>query len=61
MVKWCSDSFSTLRENLGEEVDYDYYYKSQELKVFHGRQKLTSAKLKARKVMLDFKIDALYS
>ena len=36
--------------------------KSQELTVFHGRQKLTSAKnLKARKVMVDFKFDALYS
>ena len=29
--------------------------KSQELKVFHGRQKLTW------KVMVDFKFDALYS
>ena len=37
--------------------------KLQELMVFHGRQKLTSAKkeLKARKVMVDFKFDALYS
>ena len=36
--------------------------KSQELTVFPGRQKLTSAKeLKARKVMVDFKFDALYS
>ena len=24
--KRCSDRFSTLRENLGEEVDYDNYY-----------------------------------
>ena len=35
--------------------------KSQELTVFHGRQKLTSEELKARKVMVDFKFDALYS
>ena len=35
--------------------------KSQETTVFHGRQKLTSAmKDKARKVMVDFKFDALY-
>ena len=34
--------------------------KSQELTVFPGRQKLTSAnELKARKVMVDFKFDAL--
>ena len=36
--------------------------KSPETTVFHGRQKLTSAmKKKARKVMVDFKFDALYS
>ena len=36
--------------------------KSQELTIFHGRQKLTSAKkLKTRKVLVDFKFDALYS
>ena len=36
--------------------------KSQELTFFLLRQKLTSAmKLKARKVMVDFKFDALYS
>ena len=35
--------------------------KSQETTVFHGRQKLTSAMIKARKVMVDFKFDALYS
>ena len=33
--------------------------KSQELTVFHGRQKLTSAK--ARKLIVDFKFDSLYS
>ena len=33
--------------------------KSQETTVFHGRQKLTSAIIKARKVMVDFKFDAL--
>ena len=48
MYKWCSDRFSTLRENPSEEVDYDIIIiimnKSQELTVFHGRQKLTSAK-----------------
>ena len=31
--------------------------KSQEMKVFSGRQKLTS---EARKVMVDFKFDAIY-
>ena len=36
--------------------------KSQELTIFHRRQKLSSAmKKKARKVMVDFKFDALYS
>ena len=36
--------------------------KSQELTVFHGRQKLTSAmKQRPEKVMVDFKFDALYS
>ena len=35
--------------------------KSQETTVFHGHQKLTSAITKARKVMVDFKFDALYS
>ena len=36
--------------------------KSQELTVFPGRQKLTSSKnIKARKAMVDFKFDALYS
>ena len=35
--------------------------KSQEMTVFGGRQILTSAmKTKARKVMVDFKFDALY-
>ena len=34
--------------------------KLQELTVFHGHQKLTSA-IKAKKVMVDFKFDALYS
>ena len=35
--------------------------KSQESTVFGGRQKLTSAyETKARKVMVDFKFDALY-
>ena len=35
--------------------------KSQELTVFHRCQKLTSAyELKARKVMVDLKFDALY-
>ena len=35
--------------------------KSQETTVFHGRQKLTTAiKTKARRVMVDFKFDALY-
>ena len=34
--------------------------KSQETTVFHGYQKMTSAILKARKVMVDFKFDALY-
>ena len=35
--------------------------KSQDVMVFSGRQKLTSAmKIKARKVMVDFKFDALY-
>ena len=34
--------------------------KSQETTFFHGYQKLTSAILKARKVMVDFKFDALY-
>ena len=33
--------------------------KSQETTVFHRRQKLTSA-MKAKKVMVDFKFDALY-
>ena len=38
--------FNTLRENPSEEDYYDNYYheKSQELTVFHGRQKLTFAK-----------------
>ena len=35
--------------------------KSQETTVFHGRQKLTRYEIKARKVMVDFKFDALYS
>ena len=26
MYKWFSDRFSTLRENLSEEDDYDNYY-----------------------------------
>ena len=35
--------------------------KLQETTVFHGRQKLVSAmKIRLRKVMLDFKFDALY-
>ena len=34
--------------------------KSQESTVFGGRQKLTSAMKQARKVMVDFKFDALY-
>ena len=29
MYKWCSDRFSTLRENLYEEDDYDNYYYEQ--------------------------------
>ena len=33
--------------------------KSQEMTVFYGHQKLTSA-MKAREVMVDFKFDALY-
>ena len=28
MYKWCSDRFSTLRENPSEEDDYDNYYKT---------------------------------
>ena len=52
MYKWCSDHFSTLWENPSEE-DMN---KSQELTVFHGRYEI-----KARKVMVDFKFDALYS
>ena len=53
MYKWCSDCFSTLRENPNEEVDENdiiiiiiiiIMNKSQELTIFHGRQKLTSAK-----------------
>ena len=43
----------------------DYYIddeEKQEFPVFVGHQKLTSAmKLKARKAMVDFKFDALYS
>ena len=35
--------------------------KSQEMTVFHGRQKLTSAMKQSQKVMIDFKFDALYS
>ena len=47
--KWCCDRFSILRENPYEEVDDDendiiiIMNKSQEMTVFHGRQKLTSA------------------
>ena len=57
--------FTILGENPSEEVDdYDNYYylnKSQETTVFGRHQKLTSAvKKKARKVMVDFKFDALY-
>ena len=58
-----------LRENPSEEVDdYDDYITiimnlSQETTVFGGRQKLTSCSygLKARKVVVDFKFDAVYS
>ena len=35
--------------------------KSQELTVFHGRKKWFRYEIKARKVMVDFKFDALYS
>ena len=47
--KWCSDRFSTLRENRLKKlimiiIIIIIMNKSQELTVFHGRQKLTSAK-----------------
>ena len=35
--------------------------KSQEMTVFHGRQIDFRYEIKARKVMVDFKVDALYS
>ena len=39
---------------------YHYYYCCEEITVFSGRQKLTSAnETEARKVMVDFKFDAL--
>ena len=61
-----SDCFSILWENPSEEVDDDenddsIMNKSQETMFFSGHQKLTSAyKTKARKVMVDFKFDALH-
>ena len=48
--KWCSDRFSTLRENRLKKwimiiiIIIIIMNKSQELTVFHGRRKLTSAK-----------------
>ena len=44
--KWCSDRFSTLRENRLKKwiMIIIIMNKSQELTIFHGRQKLTSAK-----------------
>ena len=50
-----------LGENPSEEVMMMKMImnKSQETTVFHGRQKLSSA-MKQRKVMVDFKFNALY-
>ena len=62
--KWCSDRFSTLRENPSEEVDYDnYYYESiARIDDFSRAPEIDfHYETKARKVMADFKFDALYS
>ena len=62
---WCCDRFSILRENPSEEVlDYDNYYyeKIARNDGFSRAPKIDFRyETKARKVMVDFKFDALYS
>ena len=64
LYKWCRDRFSTLWENPSEEVDYDNYYYESILRIdyFSRPPEIDfSYETKARKVILDFKFDALYS
>ena len=49
-----------LVEFVGGAVRASLMNLSQEMMVFGGRQKLTSAMNKVQKVMVDFKVDALY-